>query len=275
MRRSLNTLAMITILVLAARGTQAQQAMAAQSVQAAGRRDTQAVAILTQALKAVGGREAISALQDFTATGSVNYYWGEGEQGTVVVKGRGSEEFRVDATLPEGVRSWAVGSGAGFVSEADGTTRQNPFQHVGKMGSLSFPYIYLEATLKDTTATNIAYVGSEMLNGAKVEHIAVYRNVGTGELNRATSKMTERDFYFDPATFYLVAARDTLHASDPKNHTEVDYLHEVRFSDYQKVGEVMVPFSIARFMNGQPVETIHLTQITFNGGLDDSIFSSR
>src|SRR5579862_7503103 len=70
---------------------------------AAPTRDPQAVALLTQSLAAAGGAQALAALQDFTATGKITYFWTEqGDTGTVTVKSRGMNQFRLEASVSEG-----------------------------------------------------------------------------------------------------------------------------------------------------------------------------
>jgi hypothetical protein len=49
-------------------------------------------------------------------------------------------------------------------------------------------------------------------------------------------------------------------------------IHQLRYSDYRSVKSVLVPFSIAEFMGGQQIWAIHLDQISFNSGLQDSSF---
>jgi len=66
-------------------------------------RDPQAMAILTQCLNAGGGAQTLAAIQDFTALGAITYSWaGQQVEGSVIVRGRGPGQFRLDAALPGG-----------------------------------------------------------------------------------------------------------------------------------------------------------------------------
>jgi hypothetical protein len=231
-------------------------------------KDPQALSILTQALNVAGGTSALATIQDFSGTGTVNYYWGDGEQGTVVVKGRGAAEFRVDATLPEGVRTWAVCNGAGFVAEASGSTRAIAYENAVNMGSLTFPYAYLTFAEGDPD-TNIAYVGLEVQNGAQVQHIQFQKMFASDEAG-VLSKLTVRDFYFDAMSLALVSTKDMVH---PKDKATIDGSHEVDFSNYQKVNGILVPYSVSESVDGRLVERIELNQFEFNVGLQDSSFT--
>src|SRR5487761_474089 len=99
----------------------------AQQPTAPAARDPQAVSVLTKCLTASGGAQAISAIQDFTATGNVTYFWaGEQVQGSVTVRGIGAGDFRLDANLPDGTRSWAATGLDGNVKDATGKTTNIP-----------------------------------------------------------------------------------------------------------------------------------------------------
>lgn len=89
--------------------------------------DAQAVSIASQALAAAGGLQNLSVLQDYTAKGQITYYWaGKEVQGAVTLRGRGLDQFRLDANLPEGARSWAVSHGMGKLLSTDGTEKPIP-----------------------------------------------------------------------------------------------------------------------------------------------------
>ncbi|HTZ74657.1 MAG TPA: hypothetical protein VMB47_12100 [Candidatus Aquilonibacter sp.] len=233
-------------------------------------KDPQALSIINQSLAAVGGAAAIEAIQDYTGTGTVSYYWGDGEQGSVTVKGKGTGDFRVDAVLPEGSRTWAVSNGAGFVSDADGDTKSTPYQNAINLGSLTLPYLFLANTLQDPSS-DIAYIGLESHNGVQVEHVQTHE-VTSPDYNGMFASLTKRDFYFDSGSSRLLFERDSTH---PSNSATVDYPREVRFSDYQQVSGVWAPFLIEEFVNNQPTETIQLDQLSFNSGLQETAFEQQ
>lgn len=70
--------------------------------------DPQAVAILAQVLANAGGAARLASIQDFTGTGNITYSQPSTMSGTVIVRGTTQEQFRIDATLPAGVRSQAI-----------------------------------------------------------------------------------------------------------------------------------------------------------------------
>lgn len=225
-------------------------------------RDPQAISVLTQSVNAAGGLAAVGAIQDYTATGNITYYWaGEAVQGTVTLKGRGCAQFRLDASLQTGIRTWAVSNGTGFIEETDGSRSTLPPHNTVNLGSLTFPLTYLAAALQDPSAT-ISYVGLETRNGIQVQHIRLMPTDYSAELRT-------RDFFINPTTFLIVSTLDMLH---PENQSNINFLHEVRFSNYGSVNGISVPFSVVELVSGQLTSTIGIATMSFNTGLQDADF---
>src|SRR5206468_2285406 len=67
---------------------------------AAPQRDPQALSILQKAIAAAGGLQATQQIKDFKASGSLTYdINGQKTSGSVELRGRGLEQFRMDSTL--------------------------------------------------------------------------------------------------------------------------------------------------------------------------------
>jgi hypothetical protein len=234
-------------------------------------RDQQALTVLTQVLATAGGQAVLGAIQDITGTGTITYYWaGDEVQGTVTVKGRGVGQFRLDAILSNGTRSWAVNNGTGFEKEPDGTTSQIPYHNTLNFGNLTFPLYFLSAVVQDTS-TSITYVGMETKNGSQVHHIRAQKVFGRdADPSGILGKLTRRDFFVDCTTFQVVATLDMVH---PARASTLSYPREMQFSDYRTINGILVPFSIMEVATGQRTYSIQLTQVTFNSGLQDSDFA--
>jgi len=86
-------------------------------------RDPQAVSVLTQALSAArGSSSSISAIQDYTAVGTITVMAPSGQlQGSVTITALGPSEFRMDMSVPAGTRSVAVHNGILSTKTEDGT----------------------------------------------------------------------------------------------------------------------------------------------------------
>lgn len=231
-------------------------------------RDPRALSILERSLEAAGGVDSLGNIQDYVASGKIVYYWaGEEVEGHVTLQGRGVSQFRLEASLPDGVRTWAVNNGTGSLKETDGRKNEIPFHNLVNSGNLTFPSMSLLNVLRDVSVS-ISYLGLENKEGNSAHHIRS-RKTFSFDPNGVRSKLTTKDFYIDATTFNVIATLDMVH---PKSNVMEEHPHEVRFSDYRAVSHMLVPFSIAELCNGQPASAIELTEISFNHSLQDTDF---
>jgi hypothetical protein len=255
--------------------TSAQQTSQATS-QPAAPQDPQAVSVLNQALVVAGGTSAIRAIQDYTGSGNITYPSEQDAQGTVTVIGMRSTEFRMDANLPTGVRSWAVSDGEIARKSENGTISRMvpqgpvpssdafPFQTPLFPGSIAFPYRQLAAMLNNPRF-NISYKGLVEIDGHSVHDVQLERMpVGAVSSTSLALQPRTRDVFIDASTLQMVMTKDIA----PNNA-----IHELRYSDYRAVNGVLMPFSIAETIGGQQTWTIQLSQIRFNTGLQNSSFA--
>lgn len=239
--------------------------------------DPQAVSILNQAITAAGGAQAIRAVSDFTATGTITLYAGTQAQGTVTVRGLNSTEIRIDATLPTGVRSWAVHDGISsakseigkIISQAPNRNVPSsdavPFQTPLFPVSLAFPVRPL-VTIVAKQVYGVSSESTTQVDGHSVSDIRLTRSsvLAGGSSNASMPPIRSRDLFIDTSSFQIVMMREML----PRK-----LMHEVHYSNYQSVSGVLMPFDISEYMGGQQTWSIQLTQITFNSGLQGSVFA--
>lgn len=238
-------------------------------------KDPQAVSVLNQALAVAGGAAAIAAITDFTATGNITYNWNPQEQGSVTVRGLGSDEIRVDASLSGGVRSWAIHDGHTTIRAANGAIVQFPppypvpssdaFPYQTPMfpSSLILPYLQLTYVL-NSSSFSIEYKGIVQVDGRSVHDVRIQR-IPPGSTEPANMiEYSIKDLFIDTATFQLAMTQDTV----PK-HT----IHQVRYSNYTMVNAMMVPLSISEQLGGQQTWDLALGQVVFNSGLQGSDFA--
>lgn len=233
--------------------------------------DPQAVAILTQCLNAAGGSAVVSAVQDFTATGTIIYNWADqAVSGPVTVYGKGMTEFRLDANVSGGTQSFIVNGIAGDSTPVNGQTISLPFYNVMTGGSLTFPAARIAAALNDPS-TSISFVGLVTQNGLQAYQVHVAPPVDpTLTLNGALSGLGQFDLFIDPTSSQLLELLENVWSSTDTSQT---YLHEIVFSNYTTASGLSIPFGITEKIAGQQTWSMSLTSITFNSGLSDSLFS--
>lgn len=231
--------------------------------------DAQATTIASQALNAAGGLQALAAIQDFTATGQITYYWaGKQVQGQVTLRARGLDEFRLDANLPDGTRSWAVTRDGGNLVTPDGKETPVPVHDALTLGSLTLPGFYL-ALATAAPVTTVSTVGTAEVEGVTAAVIRVQRHPAASDPAGFIARLSSRDFYVDSANGLVVKTEVMTH---PVDTLTISMPEDIYFSDYQRVGAVEVPFAITETISGQTIWTIQLSSVQLNSGLSDSEF---
>jgi len=257
--------------------------------------DPQAVSVLNQALSLAGGTPAITGIQDYQATGNITYPGTPSDlQGTVTVSGRGVNQVRIDASLPKGVRSWAVSGGKIAMKAEDGKSWMTPsvdqitisnafpYQTPIFPSGLFSPFFQLASALNNPRF-NIFYKGIVQVDGHSVHDIQVQRaspgstitpspynaptsNVPGGPHNNADffREYNSIDYFIDVSTFQVLMIQNVV----PRHR-----VLQVWYSNYGTVSGVLMPFSINEQAGAQTIWTIQLDQIGFNKGLQDSDFA--
>lgn len=234
-------------------------------------RDPQAVAILSQSLNSAGGLPTVAALQDYTGSGTITYFWaGQQVQAPATVRGMGVGNFRLDANLPEGVRTWAASGPMGVLITPDGTRQPSAFYNLLAAGSLTLPYVRVASALTDST-TSITYVGLVSSSGQQLHqiHFAPALDPSIASALPITD-LGAFDLFIDPASLLITKLGDTVR-SESDFRTALP--HEISFSNYQTTSGIRLPLTISERVNGQTTWTIKLNAITFNGGLTSTDFN--
>lgn len=231
-------------------------------------RDAQALSILSACVTASGGPAAVSQLQDLVATGDITYKWAnEDVKGTVTLKARGTAQFRTDALLASGTRSWATSGSSGILVDTDGSRSEIPFYNAINVGILNSRLPNIFAALNDETVS-VTYVGLVQVGSVKAQQVHVqYTDDSNPDPMLASIQAT--DYYFDPDTALLLQTVDSTYSTTSVSQP---YVHTVAFSEYKAVQGVLMPFSITETISQQVTWSIELSNITFNVGLGDSDF---
>jgi hypothetical protein len=233
-------------------------------------RDPQAVDILKQCLNLAGGVSTIDAVADYTASGAITYQLaGKNVAGNVTLHGRGFDQFRMDTSLSTGARSWLANHGkakekaeSGDVSDMVGLSLLSP-------SSLVFPYIQLTEALRNKSFS-IEYKGLTQLNGASAHDIRIRRGVALPDGSIQMLEIGAVDILIDQSSLRVVLTRDQAR---PSRNSAQGPSHELRFSDFRSINNILTPFSISEVIGGQPMWQIQLSKIDFNLGLADSDFA--
>lgn len=228
-------------------------------------KDPTAMKLLTSAIAAAGGLSAASSVQDYTATGTVVYHWaGKDVQGDATVRGRGLSQLRFDATLPDGIRSWAINGGKGTLSEPDGTRSVISYHSAKALEGMIYPLARIIAGLADPTISisdkGIVGLGSQQLRQIHFHEVLA---------NKTLERLGDADYFIDPSTLLIVGLHDNTH---PANDLLRDIPHGVYFSDFRTVQGLTIAFSISETVDTQTIWSVHFQSLAFNSGLPDATF---
>lgn len=231
--------------------------------------DPQAVAVLSQALSAGGG--VSPGTQSFSGAGSITYYWAGNEvKGSVVVRGRGTDQFRLDASLPDGTRSWAVSGGEGTIKEMDGSKNTIHRYNALNCGALVNP-LGRVAAMASEPGVQASYVGLEQVEGRPAHHVRLQPTLKTADDPAGDAvRLGRLDAFVDSTTFLVIKIQDVIHAEDKVKDT---YSRELTFSDYRMVNGTLMPFAISERFGGQHTWSMQLDSISSNSVLTDADFT--
>jgi hypothetical protein len=266
--------------------------------------DPQAVALLQRALSALTGAVSIS---DVTLTGTAQRLAGsDDETGTATLKASATEDSRVDLSFPSGSHSeirnhaaiplsGALPSGVpaslsqtpqpvGVWSDPDGVLHGMAAHNIMTDATWFFPVLTLE---KIASAQNyvFSYIGQETHDGITVLHVSASQQFPQLAQNSSTSNspgpspaqfqalvqhLSRMDFYIDPNSSLPTALDFNSH---PDDNASIDIATEILFSGYQKIGGVLVPLHVQKYLNNSLVLDLQLSDASINSGLSASTFA--
>jgi outer membrane lipoprotein-sorting protein len=226
--------------------------------------DPQAVSVLNQSFAVAGGEAAYSAIADYTATGNITYFGELNAQGTATISGRSPSELHIDASLPSGTRSFVINGAQTTTSDATRILSKRSIQAPMMTGNYLLPYREL-AAIFNNPQFSLAYHGIVQIDGHSLHNIQAQRLLpGQKDPSGLIQTYHTIDFYIDSSTLLLYMTADVL----PRRATP----RTIRYSNYQAMNGVLVPFSIVETVEDAQTSLISLSQITFNVGLQDSTF---
>ena len=231
-------------------------------------RDPQAVAIASRSLEALSGGAAIN---DLTLQGPATYtVGGDVETGAVSLLASGNLASRVTLRLTDGQRTEVRNGAAGDWIGTDGTAHAMALHNCWPDADWFYPGLSFQA-LNSDPGLGLAYVGLENKNGLAVQHLRLFRLVGSrsAAVVTAIQTLSAEDIYLD-ASSYLPRFLDfNLHPDDDFSRS---IRVEIAFVGYQKVNGVAVPVRIQKYFNGGLLLDLSVASAGVNTGLPASDF---
>jgi hypothetical protein len=225
----------------------------------------QAATLLAQSAKALTGSTAVN---DVTLTGTVEWIAGsDDETGTATFKGI-NWSYRLDLSFRNGTRSEIVsptnGKPSGNWIGPDGSSHA-----MAKHNLMADPGWFPNFTLGNLVSSSnsvLTYAGQETRNGSAVIHISAYQqspNI-SADVAARQQHFSQVEIYLDPTTLLPVSYAYNSH---PDNNALLDLPTEIRYSNYQNVAGVQIPFHIQKYVNSTLAVDLQLQTASLNNGL--------
>ncbi len=225
-------------------------------------RDPQALAVATQAYKALGG----SLPTDSRSQGTYDRTVGSSEDyGTVEILTRNFDQTSEKYSNSAGTEQTVYSRGYASQWSATAVTRLGLEKSLAT-SSIFFPIVVIAPAIQHQDST-VQFVGTETVNGVFTNHIQI------------CASSPDQNFT-DIASF---ATKDIWVASDSGLPVQISVqVFDVQgaapvpltatFSNYQSESGVLYPFKIQISLNGTPYNTITISTVAFGVGLSDQDF---
>jgi hypothetical protein len=234
-------------------------------------RDAQAVAVLNQALTAMGG-QSVQTIQDTVVQATLTRPPSRGgTSGNVTITTKGPNKMRFDGSGGGKTSVVIFNSGTELRSKGSGwqtvPSANSDHQRVEHLPALMLAY---ELNRPDVSAS---YVGVETLEGQSVHHVLLARvsSLGNG-LDETMTKNSQIDVWLDAKTM-LVSKVAFLYLSE--TDWRVGLPMEIFYDSYQRVNGLLVPFHQKCLFDGQPLDDMQITSFAVNQAPNDSKFEGR
>lgn len=227
------------------------------------RRDPQAITILAQSLKALGG----VVPPDSQASGTFARVSGStSDTGSIQIMTRGYSQTVEKMTAGGITTSVIYSQGYSAQKNASGVNRSSLERSLSS-DSAMFPLITIAAAQDPSSGAQ--FVGNETLNGIAAYHLRIWRNISDQNFN-GLSAFAIKDIWINAASgLPLEIAFDTRDADGSAPRIPVALF----FSDYRSVSGILYPFMISKSLNGTPYMAISISNVAFGAGLTDLDFA--
>lgn len=234
--------------------------------QTAAKSDPLALSLARESIKALTSGEPLT---DVVINASISSPNGEEtDTGNATFRAKGVFQSRVDLSLGSGTRTETrAAAGRGAWKGNDGKATAFAAHNCQTDASWFFPALSALSQVSNPRFV-FTYIGDDEHGAVNTHHIRVYQT-RPGEDGSLVERLSTEDFYLDAQTGLPVAVTFKMHP-DSDLLTNLDA--EIRFGNYQKVSDVLVPYSFQRVVNGAVVLDAAVTNVVVNSGSSDSEF---
>ena len=210
--------------------------------------------ILKKMVDALGGKKVLEKVEDMTSSGTLELIQ-MGMTGSMTMYKKEPNKVRMDIEVMGMIITQAFdGETAWGVNPQTGSSEEMPEQQAENMKRMALgidAFIYPEKY-----GISFAYKGKEKIE--EKEYLVLEQTFSDG--HKAT-------LYIDPKTYLTYKTKSTA-----MDQMGVEVEQETFESDFKKVNGMTIGHSVIIFQGGEEYLKITFTEITFNTGLEDSLF---
>lgn len=210
--------------------------------------------ILKKMIVAQGGRKALEAIKDSTLSGSMEMVQ-MSTSGSLKIQKKEPDKIRIEIELMGmKIKQAYNGKKAWMINPNTGNTEEMPEESAKEIKRQALGSVILLNPKKFGITYN--FIGKEKIKDK--DYLVLDQTFPDG--HKAT-------IYLDSKTYLIYKTKSTS-----LNHLGTEVETESFTSDYKKIMRIMVPHSITVFQGGQEYLRLSVTEVSFNSGLEDSLF---
>lgn len=210
--------------------------------------------ILKKMVEAQGGKKVLEKIEDMTSSGTLEMIQ-MGMSGSMTMYKKEPNKMRMDIEVMGMIITQAFdGETAWGLNPRTGSREEVPEHQAEDMKRMALgvdAFLYPEKY-----GISSVYKGEEKIE--EKEYLVLEQTFSDG--HKAT-------LYIDPKTYLTYKTKSTT-----VNQMGIEVEQETFESDFKKVDGMTIAHSITIFQDGEEFMKITLTDITFNSGLEDSLF---
>ena len=237
-------------------------ATTATSGSATASKDPQAVAVASSALSAMGGM-ANSAC---TLSGQLTIADQSGQSFPIVLKNSGSRKMRIELSMPKGQNVMVVNDGVGTITAPGGGVRRLTGNNTAFRRAFHIPALSALAEYQSPN-TKLEYRGA---GSGSVDQIAITLAPSAQAGENFLASMSQTSFDVDRSTGFI-AGMQFAHVAE--NDSEAKRSINVKFSDYQQINGLAIPFRQETYADGNLESTLVLQSADCTSPISDSEFT--
>jgi len=225
-------------------------------------RDPAAISTLQSAITALGGSNALAAIQDCILTGSILHSDGTSKDFKWTIAG---SEFRQElASANDGTNIFLSGHGSPAWVVNGSTLALN--YYVARANPPRYLPAYVLFQELNNSVFTLKYIGAVQLNGRNVLQVHI-----SDDSDALGTLVTPQEWYFDPVSFLPLRVQ----FREPPNENASNYVNAAfDMSQYVPFSGVLVPSTILYSQDNAANETITIGTVTFNSGVSPSVFDA-